>query len=252
MTITPPPLPLRLRARIHKRLLNLQHRRQVARDGRALFTPCRYFGADFIVRLDDFIGWEMAAGIFEWSQLTLMLDMCRRLKPAAFLDIGAHAGLYTCVVGRARLAPRLIAFEPERRTLVHLKANLLINDLLKDVELHEAAVGATAGHAPFVQAADHNRGESKIDPGHPDAYQVPVVAIDEVVPFSGARLAIKMDVEGHEMPAFDGAERLFRDNSGYAQIEAYEGRAAQVTPRMEAFGWRQTGACDDDLMFEKA
>jgi hypothetical protein len=71
------------------------------------------------------------------------------------------------------------------------------------------------------------------------------------VRFSGARLAIKMDVEGHEMPAFDGAERLFADNSGFAQIEAYEGRDAQVIPRMEGFGWRLTGSCDDDLMFEK-
>lgn len=251
MTIKPPPYLLRLKARVHKRLLNLKHAAQVRRNGRPIFNPCRYFGADFIVRYDDFIGWEMAAGIFEWPQLTLMRDMCNRLKPDAFLDIGAHAGLYTCVIGRARLAPRLIAFEPDKRTLVHLKANLLINDLLKDVELHEAAVGAAAGAARFVQAADHNRGESKIDPGHPAAYDVPVVAIDQTVRFGGARLVIKMDVEGHEMPAFEGAQHLFADNSGFAQIEAYEGRAAQVIPRMEGFGWRLTGSCDDDLMFEK-
>jgi FkbM family methyltransferase len=252
MTIDPPPLWLRLKARGHKRLLNIKHRRQVAREGRPIFNACHYFGADFIVRYDDFIGWEMAAGSFEWSQLTLMKQMCKRVTPDAFLDIGAHAGLYTCVIGRARLAPRLIAFEPDKRTLVHLKANLLINDLLKDVELHEAAVGAVTGSARFVQAADHNRGESKIDPDHPDAYEVPVVAIDQTVRFGGARLVIKMDVEGHEMQAFAGAEHLFRDNSGFAQIETYEGRAAQVIPRMRDFGWRLTGSCDDDLMFEKS
>jgi FkbM family methyltransferase len=251
MTYRPPPLLPRLASRVRRRLVDLRHRYRLARDGREIFAPCRYFGADFIVRLDDHIGYEMAIGIFEWWQLRRLIETCERLRPDAFLDIGAHAGLYTCVVGRRGLAPRLVAFEPDRRALVHLRANLLINDLLGRVELHEAAVGARAGQANFVQADDGNRGQSRIEEGSPDGYPVPVVAIDEVVAIEGCTLAIKMDVEGMELAALAGAERLFRRNRGFAQIEAYDGRDAEVIPRMAELGWRLVERLDIDFLFER-
>ena len=210
MTYVPPPFLPRLKSRIKQRFVNLRHRYRLNRDGKEIFDHCRFFGADFIVRLDDHIGYEMAIGIFEWVQLDRLIRTCERIKPDVFLDIGAHTGLYTCVMGRRDLAPRLIAFEPDRRTLVNLKANLLINDLLARTELHEAAVGAERGTAMFVQGGDDNRGQSRIEEGHPDAYAVPVVAIDDVVQIEGKTLAIKMDVEGFEIETLAGGARLFR------------------------------------------
>ena len=251
MTYVPPPLIPRLKSRLRKRWVDLRHRLRLARDGKEIFDRCRFFGADFIVRLDDHIGYEMATGIFEWVQLDRLIRTCERIKPDAFLDVGAHAGLYTCVVGRRNLAKRLIAFEPDRRALVHLKANLLINDLLDRTELHEAAVGAERGTAMFVQGGDDNRGQSRIEEGHPDAYRVQVAAIDDVVEIEDQTIAIKMDVEGFEMEALAGAERLFRRNRGYAQIEAYDERDAEVIPRMAALGWRLAGRLDIDFLFEK-
>lgn len=251
MTYVPPPFLPRLASRLRKPWVDFRHRLRLARDGREIFDRCRFFGTDFIVRLDDHIGYEMAIGIFEWVQLDRLVKTCERIRPDAFLDIGAHSGLYTCVIGRRALAPRLIAFEPDRRTLVHLKANLLINDLLADVDLHEAAVGAAPGTAEFVQGGDDNRGQSRIEPGHPQAYTVPVVAIDDRVAIEDAVLAIKMDVEGFEMEALAGGERLFRRNRGYAQIEAYDGRDEQVIPRMQEYGWRLADRLDIDFLFEK-
>jgi FkbM family methyltransferase len=251
MTYVPPPFVPRLTSRILKRYVNLKHRLRLARDGEEIFDHCRYFGADFVVRLDDHIGYEMAIRIFEWVQIDRLVKTCERLRPDVFLDIGAHAGLYTCIVGRRRLAQRLIAFEPDRRTLVNLKANLLINNLLDKTELHDAAVGAARGYAMLVQGGDDNRGQSRIEEGHPDAYQVPVVAIDDVARIEGQTLAIKMDVEGFEMETLAGGEQLFRHNRGYAQIEAYDGRDEVVIPRMAEFGWRLVDRLDIDFLFEK-
>ena len=251
MTYVPPPFLPRLQSRILKRYVNLKHRLRLARDGAEYFDHCRYFGADFMVRLDDHIGYEMAIRIFEWVQIDRLIQTCARIKPDAFLDIGAHSGLYTCIVGRRRLAQRMIAFEPDRRALVHLKANLLFNNLLDRTQLHEAAVGAERGYAMFVQGGDDNRGQSRIEPGHPDAYQVPVVALDDVLRIENQVLAIKMDVEGFEMETLAGGERLFRQNRGYAQIEAYDGRDQVVVPRMAELGWRLVDRLDIDFLFEK-
>jgi FkbM family methyltransferase len=251
MTYVPPPFFPRLKSRALKRYVDLKRRFRLARDGKEIFDRCRYFGADFIVRLDDHIGYEMAIRIFEWVQIDRLIRTCERIRPDIFLDIGAHAGLYTCIAGRRNLAQRLIAFEPDRRALVHLKANLLINDLLEKTELHEAAVGAERGFAMFVQGGDDNRGQSRIEPGNPAAYQVPVFAIDDVLRVEGKTLAIKMDVEGFEMETLAGAESLFSRNGGYAQIEAYDGRDAQVIPRMAELGWRLADRLDIDFLFEK-
>ena len=103
----------------------------------------------------------------------------------------------------------------------------------------------------FVQGGDDNRGQSRIEEGHPDAYRVPVVAIDDVLQIEGQTLAIKMDVEGFEMETLRGAERLFRRNGGYAQIEAYDGRDEEVIPRMAELGWRLADRLDIDFLFEK-
>lgn len=251
MTYVPPPFLPRVTSRLLKHYVNLKHRLRLARDGKEYFDRCRYFGADFIVRLDDHIGYEMAIRIFEWVQIERMIRTCERVRPDTFLDIGAHSGLYSCIVGRRNLAQRLIAFEPDRRALVHLKANLLINDLLEKTEIHEAAVGAERGFAMFVQGGDDNRGQSRIEEGHPDAYQIPVVALDDVLRIEGETLAIKMDVEGFEMETLAGGERLFRANRGYAQIEAYDGRHEDVIPRMAELGWRMTDRLDIDFLFEK-
>ena len=107
MTYVPPPLIPRLKSRLRKRIVDLRHRLRLARDGKEIFDHCRFFGADFIVRLDDHIGYEMAIGIFEWVQLDRLIKTCERIKPDVFLDIGAHSGLYTCVIGRRDLAKRL-------------------------------------------------------------------------------------------------------------------------------------------------
>ena len=252
MTYVPPPLIPRLKSRLRKRIVDLRHRWRLNRDGKEIFDHCRFFGADFIVRLDDHIGYEMAIGIFEWVQLDRLIRTCERIKPDVFLDIGAHSGLYTCVIGRRDLAKRLIAFEPDRRTLVNLKANLLINDLLDRTELHEAAVGETAGSAMFVQGGDDNRGQSRIEEGHPDAYRVPVVAIDDVVADRGPDARHQDGRRGlRDGDALAGAERLFRRNGGYAQIEAYDGRDEVVIPRMAELGWRLVDRLDIDFLFEK-
>src|SRR3954469_20577332 len=72
----------------------------------------RYYGTDFVVNLEEEVGYEIAINRFEWRELQIMLEAWQRLKPDVFLDIGANLGAYSCVLARRRAAPRIIAFEP--------------------------------------------------------------------------------------------------------------------------------------------
>jgi hypothetical protein len=146
-----PPLARKYITSVLKRWVQIRHRLRLARDhNQERFTTCRYFGADHLIRIDDVIGWEMAIHRFEWRQIHRIIEACQRLAPAIFIDVGANAGLYSCILGRRKLVPSIIAFEPDRRNLIHLRANLMLNGLLDDVEVREVALGAASRSATLV------------------------------------------------------------------------------------------------------
>jgi FkbM family methyltransferase len=213
---------------------------------------CRYGGAHFIVDLDDLVGYEIAIGRMEWRELALMSDACRRLAPDVFLDVGANIGLYSCVLGRRGLVPKIMAFEPDRRNCASLRRNLALNDLLGTAEVFEAAAGAGPGRATLVPAGDDNRGMSKIGFAGKDSYEVDVVALDDVIRLEDRPIVVKIDVEGYEQQVLTGAERLFANNRGFAQIEARDDDLARaVIERMTVFGWRFLERYGLDVRFER-
>jgi FkbM family methyltransferase len=224
--------------------------------GESKIVGCRYHGADFIVSLDDEVGYEIAINRFEWHELDLMIAACGRLNPDLFLDVGANLGLYSCVLGRRKVVPRVIAFEPDRINFERLTANVALNNLSAVVEVHAAAVGSHAGTATLTPAGVSNRGMSRIDAGAaaPPAgsYDVPIVTLDDTVRLDGGRIAIKIDVEGHEIEVLMGAAQLFTRNGGIAQIEAHGNKVAGVvTELMATFGWRFIERYGLDVRFEK-
>ena len=213
---------------------------------------CRYFGTQFIVDLDDVIGYEIAIRRFEWRELKLMIDACRRLEPAIFLDVGANIGLYSCVLAGHKLVRSVIAFEPDRENFARLQANIALNALADVVEARHAAVGGGAGVVTLVPSGAANRGMSRIEPGADGGYEVTSVALDAIVPLRGATIVLKVDVEGYEAQVLAGAEQLLLHNRGFAQIEAREDNAATlVADRMASLGWRFLERYGLDLRFEK-
>ena len=217
---------------------------------------CRYFETNFIVSLDDEVGYEIALNRFEWRELKLMLDACERLKPELFLDVGANLGLYSCVLGRHKAVPRILSFEPDHVNFERLTANLRLNNLEGLAEAQEAGVGTKAGTATLVPANAENRGVSRIESGagkvENGAYQVNIVALDDIVRLDGSRIAAKIDVEGHELAVLTGAAQLFTRNGGFAQIEAHTNKdAGVIIELMAAFGWRFVERYGLDVRFEK-
>ncbi len=221
-------------------------------------TRCRYFGTDFIVNLDDEVGYEIALNRFEWRELTLMLDACARFTPEVFVDVGANLGLYSCVLGRHKAVPRIVAFEPDHANFARLRANIDLNKLADKVELHEAGAAAKAGTNTLLPAGAANRGVSRIEPAANDAsgegaYSIPIVALDDVLRVDGTNIAVKIDVEGYELEVLMGAAQLFIHNGGFAQIKAHGDQVAGViTELMATFGWRFVERYGLDLRFEKA
>ncbi len=234
------------RRRFYKPYNKLRHR------GR--YFVCRYFGADFLVRSVNVGGLEISAKIGEYRELQNFTMSCAAIKPDVFIDIGANLGLYTCIMMKNRLAPRAILFEPDRRNRVHLRANLLINDLLDaDITINEVALGAAPGKFRLVPGPERDIGLSQIMENAPagEGYEVEIVRFDDLVSLSGKTLAIKIDIERYERKALAGMARTLAENRGLAQIEVLEGREETVG-LMVAAGFKLTDEFGSNLVFRKA
>jgi len=212
-----------------------------------------YFGADFLVRSANVGGFEISAKIAEFPELLHFTRACAELKPDLFIDIGANLGLYTCIVMKNRLAPRAILFEPDQLNRIHLRANLLINDLIDaDIEIHEVALGAAPGRLRLVPGPERDIGLSQIVEGPPGSagYDVEVVRLDDVLALSGKALAFKIDIERYERKALAGMARTLRDNRGIVQIEVLEAREETVGI-MAAAGYALVWENRPNLLFRK-
>jgi FkbM family methyltransferase len=209
-----------------------------------------YLGAEFLVRLDNVIGREIAYRSFERDRIENFMSLCRRAKPELFLDVGANCGVYACILLKAGIVPRAVLFEPDRENAALLRENLALNDLLDRADLRQAAAGAAAGQATLLPGPPSNKGQSRIGTGS-DGYAIEVVAPDDIVAATGGTLAVKIDVEGHEREALTGMARLLRDNRGIVQIESYD-HEAQVMQAMTAAGFALVTNFRPDFVFAKS
>jgi FkbM family methyltransferase len=236
------PWPLKLRRRFQKPYNKIFHRER--------YFMSRYFGADFLLRPDGIGTLELSAKIAEHTELSDYLRRCAELRPDVFIDIGANIGLYSCILLRNNSVSRAVLFEPDRRNLVHLRANLLINGLLDRVEVHESAVGDAAGLRRFSPG--------KIDGGFSRIvgaetveaeYDVHMVRLDEALSLENLRLAIKIDVEHSECEVINGMQRTLRQNRCLVQIEAFETRD-KVISTMAAAGYHLVADFSPNFVFE--
>jgi FkbM family methyltransferase len=238
------PWQLKIRRRFRKPFNKVFHRRR--------YFMSHYLGADFLLRPDGIGTLELSAKIAEYPELTNYMCRCAEFRPDIFLDIGANIGLYSCILLRNTCVPRAILFEPDRNNLIHLRANLLINDLLNLTEVHGVALGEAAGFHHLVPGKIDG-GFSRIvvegdvtEPG----YDVQVVRLDDVISLSGLKLAIKIDVEFCECNVLAGMQSTLRRNQCIVQIEGFENARDKVISMMTAAGYNLVAAFAPNFVFE--
>jgi FkbM family methyltransferase len=129
------------------------------------------------------------------------------------LDCGANYGYWSVLVSSKPYGShKAIAVEPSSQNFAKLANNARLNGNRFDVM--KCAIGASRGtarlsgakHEAFSIAGDQDGGE-----------EVPVIALDNLLEDGkvapGGKFLIKLDVEGVEIEAMKGGERLLREDS---------------------------------------
>ena len=237
------PWKLKIRRRFRKPFNKVFHSRR--------YFISRYRGADFLLQPSGIGSLEISAKISEGPELSNFMRRCTEFRPNVFIDIGANIGLYSCILLRNGCVPRATLFEPDYKNLIHLRANLLINGLLDLIELHELALGDTEDRRRLVEGTIDG-GFSRIvgsDELRGAGYEVNVSRLDDVVSFSGQKLAVKIDVECYECKVLAGMQRTLRQNKCIVQIEVFD-NLDQVVTMMTAAGYGLVASFLPNFVFE--
>ncbi len=159
-----------------------------------------------------------------------MRFMQRFLRPGdAYIDVGAHDGLYTVLAGSLVGADgRVDAFEASPKAVARLAENVALNNL-SSVTIHAAAISDSMSVVDFVIDRGTGNRIQTPDLARHSSIQVGAITLDSL----GDRFyaMAKLDIEGAEPLALEGAERMMELGSPAVwQIEC-------VDRFMKRFGW---------------
>lgn len=169
------------------------------------------------------------SALYEPIQPYLFLSFMEYTNAKVMLDLGANVGLYTILSSSSSNVERIVSFEPEKASYDELVENISINGLSKVVEpvfklVSDANVkrmfgvhSALSGINGVLDSSIHDKVLFQ------EIRKLDSITLDSFFNYSDTTLAIKIDVEGHELNVLKGAENLLTQNPSFIQIEHYVG-----------------------------
>lgn len=154
------------------------------------------------------------------SEPTIQELLAGQIEPRSVVwDIGANVGFFTLIASRlVGEDGQVVAFEPLPSNCEAIRENLALNGIT-NVQVAAVALGDEVGSATLsvygapTLAKLESPGEAEPGPGrrHLRKIEVPVSTIDAQLERFPAPALVKMDIEGGEAAALQGAKRLLTD-----------------------------------------
>lgn len=193
------------------------------------------------------VGYELGFGGYEAPTRALLRDVLN--DGDTFIDVGAHWGVFSLDVASAVDGARVIAIEPAAPNFRQLNATVDANQRGEQITTVGAAAGATPGSATLaVGISMTHRITTEVTQRQ---VTVPVVTIDDIFDRANApsdsRVVLKIDVEGQELAALEGARSLIDSGRVSAIVWEYHdlyhqhgkpSQAEQIRDLLEAAGFR--------------
>ncbi|WP_300565212.1 FkbM family methyltransferase [Flavobacterium sp.] len=139
-------------------------------------------------------------GLYEFEESIFLLHFLE--KNDNFLDVGANLGHYSLLLSGVKKC-NSIAIEPVPKTFSQLKKQIDLNDL--NTLISAQNVGVSNREDQLFFSNDRGTMNSIVNENYPNSTQVKVLNIDKIVKDSGKPIAMKIDVEGYEKFALEGA-----------------------------------------------
>ncbi|MDW8206689.1 MAG: FkbM family methyltransferase [Chloroherpetonaceae bacterium] len=152
-------------------------------------------------------------GLSAWEPETVRVYYRLARRSALTFDVGANTGLFALIACAANPQGHVVAFEPVPQVFARLQAQIRANQMEHRCTLRQEAVAAQSGITQFhVPDGEIPKSGSLNTHGfrgiHGALIEVPVTTIDTVAGSMGPVELIKIDVEGFEDQALEGARTV--------------------------------------------
>jgi FkbM family methyltransferase len=215
------------------------------------------WGDSIWVHPNDYIGaYIRSRGIFDYHAAE-MLARCIEPGDTCF-DVGANSGQMSCLMARcAGSSGRVVAFEPHPEVHEDLVKNVALwrNSAYAEIQTEKIALSSEDGTAELKIKADfwENRGRSSLQAGNQSesTIQVTTQKLDtycENIPKIGV---MKVDVEGHELAVFQGANSMLQSHAIRDIVfESNDGYPTLVSGFLKGYGYTILGVHSSVLGIE--
>lgn len=144
-------------------------------------------------------------GLYEFEESVFLIHLLQ--KDDFFLDIGANVGHYSLLMSGLKQAKSL-AIEPVPNTYSKLREHISLNHLEDLIETKNIGVSNENGLLYF--STDRGTMDRIVDVSYTNSVSVEVKTIDSILS-DLVPLALKIDVEGYEKYALEGAETMLNN-----------------------------------------
>lgn len=173
--------------------------------------------------------WSMGFSIY-WSgfhEFHEFLFLNKFLKKGmVFVDIGANLGEYSLFAGKRVTEGKVLAFEPFPKMIKLLRENVDLNRFT-NVRILSYGLSSKEGLLPIHEIEDAHEGLSTFFPGDQKSkhvFEVPLKVFDAEFERFGVNHIdfIKMDIEGGELGALQGARKSIEKFKPVVMVEINE------------------------------
>lgn len=190
---------------------------------------------EFAFPLNDTYWIRLITSCFRYEPEVASLLMLIRSQPFTFIDCGANFGYWSCIVSsNAYGSHNVVAVEPSSTTFASLKANALLNG--GRVRVEQAAISSGSGQAVRIGGGSHAARSILSAEGE----LVTTITIDDLLRKHqvAGPLVIKLDVEGVEIPALEGASVALSSNPLLLYEDHGNDPSSMVSAYLLERGWQ--------------
>jgi FkbM family methyltransferase len=167
---------------------------------------------------------------YEIEEINILTKLIRNNLSTKFIDIGANCGFYSFYFAKQNL--EVLAFEPNSEALLKMNNTIIKNqNLKKKIKIFPYGISdvnskmqmrSMVKHG-YIQTGGSSITNDKVSQNNKyKVYEGEFKIGDEILNLKRDNLAIKIDVEGHELNVLKGFQNLLKSNKCIIQIEIFE------------------------------
>ena len=197
-------------------------------------------------------------GNYEKKQIDCLVNFIKDNKIIYFIDIGAHMGFYSLIISNLKI--KVFSFEPVKNNFKQLNENKKLNKF-ENMEIYNFALSNKEKQVEmWVPNKEKSGGYTIYDPKDEELEKYDIRKInkeqciskigDNIIKIKNEKVAIKIDVERHELNVLDGLNNFLKENDIILQIELFEDRRDNIIKYLEEHNFKHINTIKKDFYFK--